>query len=977
MERRHSPSSKPVSSRVGHLPSPNSGRDTRRPITREDFGTKVARRSPTKERFPPHSLPRFENRNSGGNLRVAPPGFQEALERASLNKLSADAPVFTPGGFGPSDTVPPTAKVSASTPRQSPHEVGHLDSRGRDDDKLWDQMLFMRKQRPSSFTGSKVNGSHGHNPRSSRARDEELVWNGGGRGGIPAAYQPPRIYPGLFPTNQRYASDIAFNEELYRSHEEKIWREKGAEAQRFGPHRLSGHGPQVAPQAHRPPVRKKAAETPVYENGGGYIDTTSNDNLEKHLNLGSMYEEDSLGLNYYASLRQGTPPNFFYQSATMKQKHRGNNGGVKPLHRHFDPDEFYKEELLPLHMRRDNTHAFKDPRVRNTNAHHDHRISHPRAPKSQSSGSSSPPKNQQQQSSVHTSNSSEATHAKSKTKAIDRERRAAPTNSARDMTGLRFARMSSEMLKYAKLHEKEIVDKLCHNELVYETEHYYIWKYMCHVLGVEISWPEADMLKTNEIITKAEKHVHNLKQQVHEKLKLEFVEDGIIVHEDYGTALDELVLNLERVMFSNMGKDPFEELKKATPDRRPKFKCDREKKESASEESESGADTPAAPDISKPENWAVMLPEDNVQFVMYDCDYCRERGLKSEGHWELNCYYYLTGCCPLCGSEEHISPYCTNPPSELTFHQSVMYVRQLAFYYGPPMLNYFPNIYHTLQSQFNDLVVWDPIQKRLVAQPIVTSEPVILWRHYDENGQVSSVPLMRNPFGGKSPLPSPMMSPSAICFDGEDKKGHAQMQMQKKGHAASPRNSPSLKRMKGDEEQLEEIVDLELDDLEDPFADMDIGEYDSPGVNDVFPDIPEFAETAVSYHEAEVLDASPVLHPLQQKSHERKLGSLKPTYESDGDSALMPYDTRRGLNPAEHIDLINARSVVPLTLPNTALDPIPFPNLPPAGRNELIRRIQSGEFASENLVYPIFPVPSTTMLIEIESPHPNGVENRV
>ena len=94
-----------------------------------------------------------------------------------------------------------------------------------------------------------------------------------------------------------------------------------------------------------------------------------------------------------------------------------------------------------------------------------------------------------------------------------------------------------------------------------------------------------------------------------------------------------------------------------------------------------------------------------VQIILYDCDYCRKRGLKSEGHWEMNCYYYLTGCCPLCGSEEHISPYCTNPPEELTFHQSVMYVRQLAFYYGPPMLDYFPNIYHTLQSQFNDLVV--------------------------------------------------------------------------------------------------------------------------------------------------------------------------------------------------------------------------------------------------------------------------------
>jgi len=136
-------------------------------------------------------------------------------------------------------------------------------------------------------------------------------------------------------------------------------------------------------------------------------------------------------------------------------------------------------------------------------------------------------------------------------------------------------------------------------------------------------------------------------------------------------------------------------------------------------------------------------------------------------------------------------------------------------------------------------------------------------------------------------------------------------------------------------------------------------------VREVYPDIPE------ACHETEVLDASPVLHPLQQraeKKHQKKL---------DSGAALIPY---KGLDPQGHLDMINARSVVPLTLPNTALDPIPFPNVPPADRNELIRRIQSGDFPSENLVYPIFPVPSSTMFIQVENPQStfgSNTENRV
>jgi len=282
-----------------------------------------------------------------------------------------------------------------------------------------------------------------------------------------------------------------------------------------------------------------------------------------------------------------------------------------------------------------------------------------------------------------------------------------------------------------------------------------------------------------------------------------------------------------------------------------------------------------------------------------------------------------------------------------------MYVRQLAFYYGPSMVEYFPNIYQTLQSQYNDLVVWDPIQKRLVAQPIITNEPVILWRIFEENEKMKRAPLMRNPFndpyGGLSPLPSPIMS---LPFKDNDFEIKRLSLLRKSKNKVSPLKSPSLQRMKNSE-QLEEIVDLELDDLEDPFT---IGEYS--GVNDILQDIPEqsFVESA------EVLDASPVLHPLQQQ----KQRSKKNLYQSD---ALVPYNGG-GLDPQEHIDLINARSIVPLTLPNTALDPLPFPNLPPADRNELIRRIQSGEFRSENLVYPIFPVPSSTMILKMESPQP-------
>lgn len=866
-------------------------------ITREDFGARVPQ-SKSNSRFPSRS-PHLEQRRSASGIRAPPPGFQPGN-----NLLSPDAPVFTPGGYIPG---PEQARL--------PKKPQHNDHKSRQEEQLWDHMLFM--QNGADRNGyAKTNG-----PRQSRQTNGMRFANSGREKNAPQAYQPPRIYPTLFPSDQqRYDSDVTFSRDLYHNIDGDIWMNKEDD-------------------------RRYA------RNDYGYAsDTNSDSSYDKHMGL---YDAEPYGKNdaygkddvygksdpygpkfYQSDHRAQTPPNYFIQKSWAENEQEES----MKYRRHFDPDEFYKEELLPLHMRREPFQMNAPPPPTNS--------SHTYTGSQKNSDSSTPSPGASNINSQETSLSSEGLGNAQATKEAHK------LPEFPDMTGLHFAKMSADMLKFGKIHHDEIVDQLCQKELAHETEPYYIWKYVCHALGVEISWPEAEELKTPEIEDKARKLVLKAKEQIRDNVKLQWLDDGIIVNEEYGKALVELVVNLERIMVSNTGKDPFEILKQVTPDRRPKFKCE---DKDCSESSESEKTDPA--DMNKSENWALMLPavpEDNVQLVLYDCDYCRERGFKSEGHWRLNCYYYLTGCCPLCGSEEHISPYCPNPPSELTFHQSVMYVRQLAFYYGPPMLDYFPSIYHTLRNQHNELVVWDPIQKKLVAQPIVTGEKVILWRNYDENGM--QVPIIRNPFGRKSPLPSPMMSPS-ICFNNEDKPAKAK--------AKSPLNSPSLKRMK--EEQLEEIIDLELDDLEDPFT---IGEeftqYELTEAQNEFPDAPE----GEPEYETEVLDASPVLHPLQQRSEKKK----KKKQESE---ALIPY---RGMNPQEHLDMINARSVIPLTLPNTALDPIPFPNVPPADRNELIRRIQSGDFPSDNLVYPIFPVPSSTMFIQVENPQPNfglNTENRV
>merc|ERR1712100_891969 len=74
----------------------------------------------------------------------------------------------------------------------------------------------------------------------------------------------------------------------------------------------------------------------------------------------------------------------------------------------------------------------------------------------------------------------------------------------------------------------------------------------------------------------------------------------------------------------------------------------------------------------------ILLKEEEIKIILYECGFCKYMNFLYEGHWELNCYYYLTCCCSLCGSEKHISSYCPNMPNILTFHQSIIYIRQLA-----------------------------------------------------------------------------------------------------------------------------------------------------------------------------------------------------------------------------------------------------------------------------------------------------------
>jgi len=579
--------------------------------------------------------------------------------------------------------------------------------------------------------------------------------------------------------------------------------------------------------------------------------------------------------DYHRDRRENTPPNMF--AATASQQY-------------FHPSEFHRETLPPLKHRRDQFYR-------------DHPSFDPK--------NGSRPKNRKQAEPLKKVLSDETLKEVSL-----KEGSKATKEEETKLLGLELVPASKLLLAFAKKHTKYIVEFLCNEELTRETEYYYIWKYVSAAVGVEVTWSEADGLKTDEIVDKAKKHVQRVKSQIKEGVKLDITDRGFIVAEEYVKPLLEMVDRLEDLLkmasaTSSDEKDPFDVFVKSEPESRAKFQGKSESDEEKAEtEKPDAAKIVESPDldsmmamgcpVATDQNWVVAVnsTKKDTKFVLYDCDYCRSRGFHSEGHWELNCYYYLTGSCPLCGSENHISPYCPTPPKKLNFHQSVMYVRQLAFYYGPRVLKFFPDIYDTLQTSYNDLVVWDPVQNKLVVQPIITNEPVILWRQFDQNNDYAGTGF--DTFPVRRFRPSPMLKALTV--------------------------SPDVKKKRSMEQQ-EEIVEINAGE---------ISEY-----ND-----------------------SPVLHPVQQK---------EPEPNSPGSNALLPFNGGGGpkeqLEPSDHLELIReSRNVIPLTLPRSALDPLPFPNLPPAERNELIRRIQSGYYGAENLVYPILPVPSSTVLIPSEAP---------
>jgi len=310
------------------------------------------------------------------------------------------------------------------------------------------------------------------------------------------------------------------------------------------------------------------------------------------------------------------------------------------------------------------------------------------------------------------------------------------------------------------------------------------------------------------------------------------------------------------------------------------------------------------------EQGVVALLDNNnspdVNLVLYECGYCKQRGFKHEGHWELNCYYYLTGCCPLCGSEFHISPYCPSPPKKLNFHQSIMYIRQLAFYYGPQVLQYYPDMYASLRETYNDLVVWDPVQKSWVVQPIITNEPVIMWREYDSNDPTALQNAMHA--AGAMTRPWPRKKCQAItCGDNSEHKNG----------------------------EIEVIEPVESKEPELAFLEIDE-------------------------------ETNTVLHPIQQTQETATDPSLH--QQQPNTTALLPFvDTRNTISPAVQPvgDILHsAKSMIPLNPPHAPVpEPAPFPNLPPDERNRLIRQIQSGD-VSGSLLYPIIPVPGHTVLLE-------------
>lgn len=838
-------------------------------------------------------------------IRAPPPGFNPgqmgAREHEPTSLLSADAPVFTPNTFS-SPHVPPR--------RQSPdHGVDHVQSHPkftphREQNDRWDQPRYfddahidpsLHRPSPGPSNGRRISpnvqaGSREKSADSVTESGSEIVWSNGNS--VPndniarRTYIPPRIFPNLFPENGKYGD---FHESI-----EDGWDKEMKENDELF--------------------------SDLYDKDyQGFVDERYAEELQR-------FEEEIFGsLDFYRNAREHSPPLPFTHKGETKQRDR-----------YFDPEEFYTEKLAPRRER-----FYKDPFTDNRRdglyreQNDDHLLQRGSFPGKGVSERNNAARQYQ-------SSNMQANDNISYFQQLAKDRGAKAENELRKMEGFHYTKVSDELLEYAKLYVSDIVDKLCHRELCWETEPYYIWKYICTAVGVEISWSEAEALQTDEIVQKAKKMVTNVKNRIRENVKMEIVNGGIIVNKKYEKQLDEYIMNLEKLMQANQGQDPFKVLETQTPDTRPKiFET---KEESGKSDSMEELDFDANAD--QLENWVVMLPEDDVQFNIYECEYCRKHGFKSEGHWELNCYYYITGCCPLCGSESHISPYCPTPPEEMTFHQSVMYVRQLAFFYGPRVLEYFPSVNETLESAYNNVVIFDPLQKRLVTQPIISKEPIILWKEYDENtGAVKA-----NSKLDLDPLTVNNRSSPAIC-------------------GRSPQTTPALppctpektpvKEVEKDEEQLEEIVDLNISN--------DVGYVDV--------DPSDLYEETGLIQEYEIENASPLLHPIQQKKTTRES-----TAPNQAPTAVLPFGSDPSLDPANlnaeaHLKLIKSQqSVIPLTMPSGTLDPIPFPNLPPEQRNELIRRIQQGDITKDNLVYPILPVPSSTVLImgKLESVQPNS-----
>jgi len=302
-------------------------------------------------------------------------------------------------------------------------------------------------------------------------------------------------------------------------------------------------------------------------------------------------------------------------------------------------------------------------------------------------------------------------------------------------------KVPEKVLPYVEDHIFEIVDRLCKSELLQESEQYHTWTLMMEALNMEVSWKEAESMCTKEISDKAKENVMEARNEIRKNVNLQFCNGYLIVNKKYGKQLTQFLKILHSIAEENPDQDPFKLAKKMKPVKEEtksaakklgsryqtlnkNLKEVKEKKEEKKKKKEDKYNE------EEKKKWVVCKAVNNkkkkMDFVVYECGFCKSHGFKSENHWELTCFYYLTCCCPLCGEETHISPYCPNPPAKLNFFKQIMYIRQLAFYYGPQVLAYNPTIYNICQKNYNDLVVWDPKEKKWCAEApfaLPTSHP--------------------------------------------------------------------------------------------------------------------------------------------------------------------------------------------------------------------------------------------------------------